>query len=437
LKFYTKDGPLRFFGAGWEHATAEKIAPDEMNEEKTSPIPIFYHAIQKGGEWKMARKANIGFLSTYPPYECSVAEFTKELVHALDGADAFNTSVIAVSDPAMHVHGAKILHHIDREDRDAYILAAHRLNKSDLDLIVIEHDYRIYGGAQGRHILDFMDHLEIPSVVTLHTVPHEPDRIRKQIIQQMALKSGRIVTMSNNSKAILKSSYSVPSRKIAVIQHGVAANSAEDRDALKKRFGFEGRAVLVSHGFLDPGNGLEYSIEAVAKLLHQNHDLVYLILGHAHSDPAGESYRRKLTNLVSLLDLENSVQFIDSHLTSEEIGMYIKMSDICLTTDLSQDHAVSGTLAQAIGCGRAVISTPYPYAEEMLADGRGMLADFEDAASIARCVNHLIQNPDEKAFMEERALALGESMLWDKIALQYSKLFGTVLSSQKAYLKAI
>lgn len=211
-----------------------------------------------------------------------------------------------------------------------------------------------------------------------------------------------------------------------VIHHGVPQIDMPDRETLKKEMGFEERTVVSTFGLISPGKGLEYGIEAIRQVAEKHSNILYLILGQTHpvvKKQFGESYRFELLKKVHELKLENNIQFVNKYLTKEEIIRYLRLSDIYMTPYLSKDQAVSGTLAYAIGYGKAIVSTPYPYAEEMLSDGRGILARYEDANSLAESINMLIENPDKKKSIEEKALSLGKKMMWKNVAGEYSEVF--------------
>ncbi|HBN79944.1 MAG TPA: glycosyl transferase family 1, partial [Ruminococcaceae bacterium] len=211
-----------------------------------------------------------------------------------------------------------------------------------------------------------------------------------------------------------------------VIHHGVPLFELPSREALKKQFHLENRTVVSTFGLISPGKGLEYGIEAVALAVKKHPEILYLILGQTHPvirKKLGEAYRTSLEKKVRELGIEDNVRFVNRYLEKEEIARWLKLSDIYMTPYLGRDQAVSGTLAYAVGYGRAVVSTPYLYAKEMLSNGRGLLAGFEDAASLGSCINFLIEHPEERRKMEEKALQLGRTMTWDAVADRYIETF--------------
>ena len=374
---------------------------------------------------------NIAFLSTYPPRECGLATFTEDLITALDNVGVIDTNVIAVNNMENHAYDSKVIAGIGQHTRGDYLKAARKLNDSDIDLLVIEHEYGIFGGEHGEYILDLIDNLEIPVVTTLHTILSEPDLKQRLIINSLGKKSAKIVTMAQNTKYLLQSVYGVDPCKIEVIHHGVPKKLIQSRESLKKKYGYENMQIISTFGLIGPGKGIELGIKAVSKVVKENKDILYLILGQTH--PAlkeeGISYRNKLEELVEKLNLGENVKFINKYLSKDEIIQYLQLSDIYLTPYMEKDQAVSGTMAYAVGYGKVIVSTPYLYAKEMLADGRGLLAEFNNPDSMADCIKYIIQNPDKKARMERNTIKIGRTMYWDKVAKRYTEMFLNIIKS--------
>jgi len=366
---------------------------------------------------------NIAFLSTIPPRECGIATFTQDLIDAIDESGLVNTRVIAINNAKKQTYSDKIIFEINQKNKEDYKELALKLNKSDIDLLVIEHEYGIYGGDHGDYLLDLLDNLTIPAIATLHTILTKPNDKQKSTIQAMGKKCMKLVTMAKNTSELLKTKYEIPKEKIAVIHHGVPNIDVPTREELKKQFGYENRQVISTFGLLSSGKGIEYAVEAIAKSVEFNKDILYLVLGQTHPEQKNEDYRGMLENLVTKYKIENNVSFVNRYLEKEEIIQYLKMSDIYMTPYLSRDQAVSGTLAYAVGYGRAIVSTPYLYAKEMLAQERGLLADFESSHSLSKCLNYILGNPDKKAIMEKNTLKLGQTMYWNAVAKNYTDVF--------------
>jgi glycosyltransferase involved in cell wall biosynthesis len=372
------------------------------------------------------RIRNVAFLSTYPPRECGLATFTQDLVQALDAFDdLIKTKVIAVSN-GDYYNDPRVMTVLSQYDKWSYLDLAKKINESDIDLLVIEHEYGIFGGFCGDYILELIKNLRVPFITTLHTVLPNPTFKQKQVLTSLGAASVKVVTMARNTVRILQNVYGIDSGKIEVIHHGVPFRLLESRDKLKKKHGYANLNIIATFGLISPGKGLEYGIEAIAQVVKDHPNTLYLILGKTHpgvKSEQGENYRQKLAAITGWLGIENHVRFIDKYLTKEEIIYYLRLCDIYLTPYLSKDQAVSGTLAYAVGSGRVVVSTPYLYAQELLGEGRGLLAEFRDANSIAKCIKHVLDNPDKKCEMERRTAKLGQNMLWNAVASEYFELF--------------
>lgn len=369
---------------------------------------------------------NVAFLSTYPPRECGLATFTQDLVRELDKVDLMHPPrVIAVSNREEQ-YSDRVMLELRQHERESYLKVAQEINRSDIQLLVIEHEYGIFGGEAGEYLLDFIDHLEIPFVTTLHTILPTPSEKQRVILRKLGEKSVKVITMAKNTRPILEKVYEIPTSKIEVIHHGVPYRMVEPREKLKEKHGLSHRKVVTTFGLLSPGKGLEYGIEAIAKVAKTHREIIYLILGQTHpciKGESGEAYRESLVALVDRLGIKDHVRFVDKYLTKEEIITYLQLSDIYMTPYLGREQAVSGTLAYAVGYGRVVVSTPYPYAQEMLAEGRGLLADFHDADSLAKHIAYVLEHPEAQREMEKRTLRLGSTMMWEKVAREYTKVF--------------
>jgi glycosyltransferase involved in cell wall biosynthesis len=374
---------------------------------------------------------NIAFLSTYPPRECGLATFTQDIVDAMDNVGIINTNIIAVKNNENDTYDNKVIYTLEQNEQLDYVKTAEKLNDSHIELLVIEHEYGIFGGEHGEYILDLVKNLEIPMVTTFHTILTEPDPKQRYIIKTLSELSEKVITMAQNTKLILQSVYGVEPWKIEVIHHGVPKKLIQSREALKKKYGCENKQVISTFGLLSPGKGIEDGIEAISKAVKDDSNIVYFILGQTH--PAlkeeGQAYRNKLEDLVKKLDLSKNVKFINKYLSKDEIIQYLQLSDIYLTPYLGKDQAVSGTMAYAVGYGRVIVSTPFLYAKEMLSEGRGLLAEFNNPDSMAECIKYVLQNPDKKARMERNTIKIGRTMYWDKIAQQYIRIFINIIKA--------
>ena len=383
------------------------------------------------------KNMNIAFLSTYPPRECGLATFTQDLVMQLSEIQSTSGSrIVAVSNDSLQ-YDEKVMMELAQNERSSYAQTASQLNHSEIELLVIEHEYGIYGGEWGEYLLDLVDNLQIPFVTTLHTVLPTPNDKQRHILNVLGQKGEKIITMAKNTVELLKNVYGIDESKIEVINHGVPYMPMKSRESLKAEAGLENRSIISTFGLLGAGKGLEYGVQAIAKAAKKHNEILYYILGQTHpaiKKESGEDYRKSLETMVKQLGIEDNVVFINKYLTKEEIIRYLKLSDIYLTPYLSKDQAVSGTLAYAAGYGRVIVSTPYRYAKEMLSQGRGLLAEFRDSDSIASCIEYVLEHPEEKKLMEQKTLEIGKSMTWEHVAEQYKDLFADVLQQEKQKL---
>ncbi|MGQ9558189.1 MAG: glycosyltransferase family 4 protein [Desulfurispora sp.] len=372
----------------------------------------------------------VAFLSTYPPRECGLATFTANLVKSFHRVNARqHARVIAVSDTSYR-YGTEVCLELEQHNPASYPQTAARINAFKPELLVIQHEYGIFGGESGEYLLYLLENLQVPLITTVHTVLPSPSDKQRRILKRLGEKSQKLVTMAANTIPLLTGVYEIPAEKIAVIHHGVPVMAVEPREVLKEKHGLIGRQVISTFGLLSPGKGIEYAISAIAQVVEKHPDVIYLILGQTHpciKRREGEAYREKLLGLVAELGMNKHICFVDKYLTEGEIIHYLQMSDIYLTPYTGPDQAVSGTLAYAVGYGRVVISTPFSYAREMLADGRGLLAEFNDSTSLAKQINFVLDHPDEKAQMEQKTGQLGKNMTWPAVAAQYARLFRDVL----------
>jgi glycosyltransferase involved in cell wall biosynthesis len=373
------------------------------------------------------RKQSVVFLGTSLPRECGIATFTQDLLDELLLIKDFNIPrIIAVNNNKSYPYDQQVMMQIDQHNRLDYQIAAEELNRSNAGLLVIQHEFGIYGGESGEYIIDLAEKLRIPFMVIFHTVLTNPNSKQRYIMYKLADLSVKVITMAQNTVVDLTSIYGIPLRKIEFIHHGVPFVKTGSRSKLKESYGFVNRKILSTFGFLSPGKGIEYGIEAMRGIVDQHPEALYIVWGKTHpvvKQETGEVYRKKLTDLVSKLGLDNNVKFVDKLLSQEEVIQSLVMSDIYMTPYLGKDQAVSGTLAYGVGYGRVIVSTPYRYAKEMLAEGRGLLANFRDSDSLKACILELLENPDRKKEMEARTLVLGRTMMWSEIAKRYAALF--------------
>ena len=376
----------------------------------------------------------IGFLSTFPPRECGLATFTSNLTAEFDMLQLLNeTKIISIS-MKQHNYDKNVIFDIQQDDLDSYLEAAKVIKDSNIDLLCIQHEYGIYGGYCGDFLIDFISKIEIPIVSTLHTVIPEPNSRQLYITNKLAEKSSKIVTMAKKTISTLVDTYRVDQNKITFIPHGVPFRILPTRDHLKEKYGFKGKRIISTFGLISPGKGLENGIQAMAQIKDNFDDVIYLILGQTHpvvKKQMGEVYRESLQAMVHKLGLKDKVLFVDKFLEIDELLEYLKLSDIYMTPYLGKDQAVSGTLAYAVGYGKAIISTPYTYAQEVLDDGRGLLAEFKNPDSLAECMKKILSNPILQQELENKTESYGKNMMWKNVASSYAKTFIDVIESEK------
>ncbi len=368
------------------------------------------------------------FLGSYPPRECGIATFTKDVVDAYDLAFHLDSPVIAVDEPGAEVrrYGREVVSRIAEQDRNSYAAAADFVNRYPADLVNVQHEYGLFGGERGEWLVDFIRLLEKPVALTMHTVLPEPDESYLRVTRSLCEQAARVVALSETGRGLLADVYGIDPERLEVIHHGVPDVPFQETHAAKATFGIGQRTVISTFGLISRGKGLEYAIEAMRDVVRRHPETLYLILGETHPvvrRQEGESYRESLHAMVREYGLHYNVQLVDKYLDFDEVVSYLAATDIYLTPYLNPAQIVSGTLAYAVGCGKAIVSTPYLYAQELLAHNRGFLCEFRDAPSIARRLNMLLDDPSLRRAIERRAYRFGRQMTWPHVAARYGALF--------------
>jgi len=386
----------------------------------------------------MFDKSSVAFFADYLPRRCGIATFTSDLCEAvaLQGGRKHEVFTVAVNDvPEGYPYPGRVRFEVREKVRADYRLAADFLNIQQVSTVCMQHEYGIYGGTCGSHALTFLRRLRRPLVTTLHTVLKEPDHQQKVVMQEIGRLSDRMVVMSEIAHSILNEVFEVPEEKIVTIPHGIPDVPFIDPNFYKDHFAVEGRKVLMTFGLLSPGKGLEYVIEALPKIVAKHPEVVYIILGATHPHVKreyGEEYRNSLTRRAHELGLADHVIFQNRFVELEELCEYLGATDIYVTPYLNEAQITSGTLAYALGAGKATISTPYWYATEMLADERGILVPFRDADAIAEQVNYLLDNETERHAMRKRCYNYCRKTIWKRVAQNYLDLF---VEAREAWLE--
>jgi len=370
----------------------------------------------------------IGFIGNYLPRQCGIATFTTDLCEAI-AAEYEGTTCIAlpVNDlEAGYAYPARVRFELTEKDIDSYRRAADFLNINSVDLLCLQHEYGIYGGRAGSHILALLRELRMPIVTTFHTILHDPDPDQQRVLEEVAALSDRLVVMSERGGEFLQKIYGIQPEKIDFIPHGIPDVPFMDPSFHKDLFGVEGKTVLLSFGLLSANKGIETVIAALPAILARHPNVVYIILGATHPQvkrQEGEMYRLSLQWLAQENGVEGQVIFYNRFVSLEELVEFIGAADIYITPYLNEAQITSGTLAYTLGAGKAVISTPYWYAEEMLAEERGALVPFHDPAALAEQVIDLLDNESKRHAMRKRAYLFGRAMVWPIVARSYMESF--------------
>ena len=380
----------------------------------------------------------LAFIGNYLPRQCGIATFTTDLCEAVAAEYADLKSIaLPVNDTAAgYDYPARVRFELCEKDLASYHRAADFLNINNVDLVCLQHEYGIFGGRAGSHVLALLRELNMPIVTTLHTVLREPSLEQQQVLEQVAALSDRLVVMSERGKEFLQTIYHVPSEKIDFIPHGIPDLPFVDPSFHKDLFGVEGKMVLLSFGLLSANKGIETVIEALPVILEKHPNVVYMIVGATHPHVLrndGETYRLSLQWLAQEKGVESQVIFYNRFVSLEELVQFIGAADIYITPYLNEAQITSGTLAYTVGAGKAIISTPYWYAEEMLADERGVLTPFRDSARLAEHVIELLDNDAHRHAMRKRAYLYGREMIWPEVARRYMNSFQRARAERRHY----
>lgn len=374
-------------------------------------------------------KINPCFISSYVPKKCGIATFTHNLFTSYQNLYASTGKIVAINGIFKDDYPPEVDFIFDKNKVSDYTTAAMRINANDVQVVNLQHEFGLFGGPEGRHIARLLEKLKKPVITTIHTVLQNPSLGYYTSLLEVIQRSQRIVVMSNKAIEILKEIYYVPLEKIVMIPHGVPDLPFVEPEYFKKELGLAGRFVILSFGLLNPGKGIELVLEALPEVVRDYPDLLYVILGKTHPEVAmvhGERYRESLQKLTIENNLENNVLFVDKFVTYEGLYNYICASDLYITPYLSQEQITSGTLAYAVALGKTVISTPYWYAQEMLAGDRGYLVPFNNPKALARTMNGILSNREDMQKTRRAAYEYGRSMLWPRVAELYHDLFKEV-----------
>jgi glycosyltransferase involved in cell wall biosynthesis len=403
--------------------------PEIMSSEKhagRTGTGAFLPVALKAG--RLPLPTRIAFVGNYLPRECGIATFTTDLCTALAAEyGEGRLFAIPVNDPdSSYDYPDQVRLELTQEDLASYERAADFLNFNGNDLVCLQHEYGIYGGSAGRYILTLLRRLKMPLVTTFHTVLREPDANQRTVLEEIAQLSDHLIVMSELAAQLLREVYAVPSGKIDVIPHGVPDMPFMDPNYFKDKFGTEGKSVLLTFGLLSPNKGIENVIRALPAILERNPNVVYIVSGVTHPHirrREGERYREGLRALAEELGVSSQLIFNNRFVSAEELVEHVGGADIYITPYRQEAQIVSGTLAIALGAGKAIVSTPYWHARELLAEKRGVIVPFDSPGAIAQAVIALLENDAERHAMRKRAYLYSRGTTWPKTARAYMASF--------------
>ena len=370
----------------------------------------------------------VAFLGDYPPRKCGIATFTADLMAAVAAEQpASDCFAVPVNDAESGYEYPNVVRfEIVEQDLSSYRRAADFLNISNVDVVCVQHEFGIYGGPSGGHLLALLRELRMPIVTTLHTLLRDPSLDQRRVMQELIARSTRLVVMSERARQMLQESHQAPPAKIDFIPHGIPDMPFVDPNFYKDQFHVEGRPVLLTFGLLSPNKGIELALKALPEIVEEFPNVVYIILGATHPNllrENGEAYRLSLERLAKKLRMQKNVIFYNRFVELEELKEFIGAADVYLTPYLNEAQITSGTLAYCFGAGKAIISTPYWHAAELLAEERGVLVPFGDTRAIAREVIGLLKDETRRTVIRKNAYKLGREMIWSNVAGLYLRSF--------------
>ena len=371
---------------------------------------------------------HVAFVGDYLPRQCGIATFTSDLYKSYDTfIPGSSPLVVSVNDTLEgYDYPGEVRYDFYQHDQEAYRKAAEFLNSKDVDVVCLQHEYGIYGGPAGSYILTLLRNLTMPVVTTFHTILKDPNEEQLLVLKSIADLSSRVICMSEKGRNFLINIYEIPEEKIDVIPHGIPDMPFVDPHFYKDKFGMEGKQTILTFGLLSPNKGIENVIKALPRIVEQHPNVVYMVLGATHPNLLkndGEAYRNSLKKLAADLGVRDNVRFYNQFVELEDLREYLGAADIYITPYLNPAQITSGTLSYAFGCGKAVVSTPYWHAEELLADGRGVLVPFGDSDAIAEQINNLLTDEPVRHAMRKRAYLVGREMIWERVIQSYAHSF--------------
>ncbi len=369
------------------------------------------------------------FVSTYPPRRCGIATFTRDLA-----ASVGSREIVALHPPDQALaYPIEVHHRVRRDERADFVRTARALG-SCVDVVSIQHEFGIWGGPDGSYVLDFVNALDVPAVATLHTVLRSPTQQQRAILAALVARASATVVMSRSAASLLARTYGVDPNRVDVIPHGVPDLPLVDSALVKPALGLEGRDVILSFGLVGPGKGYELVLDALPAVVAARPKTCFVILGATHPNllsREGEAYRDSLVARVRRLGLRDHVMFVDRFVGRVELARWLEAADVYVTAYPNMEQIVSGTLSYAMGAGRAIVSTPYAYAVELLAKGRGVLVPPASAPALAAALAELLDNDELRSAIGRRAHEHSRHMIWSDVGAAYQRLFARVLADTR------
>jgi glycosyltransferase involved in cell wall biosynthesis len=386
------------------------------------------------------RPTGIAVVASHPPRRCGIATFSLDLIAALRLANpAVTVQVAAIDTPsARHSYGNDVRWCIRQGDGESFRDVAEAINASDVDLVNVQHEFALYGtwtdNVYEDHLRPLLETLQKPVVTTLHSVPPQPAESIRDAVRSAALLSDALVVMARTAEDLLRTVYGI-TEGATIIPHGMPAIDPMGRRRIKEKLGLSSRTLISTFGLVDPRKGLEYMIQALPAILEGHPDVLYVIAGQTHPElirQFGERYRDQLTTLVERLGLQAQVCFLNEYMTQQDIVDLLVSTDVYVTPYLDPQQITSGTLAYALGAGRAIVSTPYLHALEALDEGRGVVVGFRNPEQLAQAVNSILDDPQRKKSLERRAYAYAKDMAWPRAGERWLATMNDVLARAAA-----
>ena len=374
---------------------------------------------------------SVAVIGNYLPRQCGIATFTTDLVEGLsaEAPDIYSWATAMNDKPKGYAYPEKVRFEINQNKLSDYSIASQFLNINQTDIVCVQHEYGLFGGPAGSHLLKLLGDLRMPVVTTLHTVLKDPAPEYRDVMCKLSDLSDKLVVMSHKASDFLKDIYAVPEDKIVFIHHGIPDTPFIDPSFYKDKFGVEGKKVLLTFGLLSPNKGIENVLQALPAVINKHPDVAYIILGATHPHILklhGDAYRIMLQQLVRKLDIGEHVIFQNRFVELKELCEFLGIADIYVTPYLEEAQITSGTLAYAMGTGKAIISTPYWYATEMLAEGRGRIVPFHNPDAMAEQIIDLLDNDVERHAMRKKAYIFTRDAVWKEVSRKYLQVFREV-----------